>query len=223
MVCLSRISPIRMQSGAWRSAFSQGDLEALGVGADFALVDDGFLVLEDEFDRVFQRQDVAGLLLVAQVQHRRQRGRLARAGGADHQDQPALLHDDFLEDVGQAEGGEGRHAAGDEAHHHRGRAFLAEGADAERAHALQRVSGVQLPLVLVFLDLALGQHLVEQRLHRVRVQDGLVDRDRHAVDLDVDRRADRQEDVRRLLLGHHLEQTLHCRHAALPKMPDPLV
>jgi hypothetical protein len=60
MVSLSRISPIRMQSGAWRMAFFRAICQSLGVGADLALVDDGFLVLEQEFDRVFHRQDVAG-------------------------------------------------------------------------------------------------------------------------------------------------------------------
>jgi hypothetical protein len=38
---------------------SQRDLEVLRVGADLALVDDRFLVLEDELHRVFQGKDVA--------------------------------------------------------------------------------------------------------------------------------------------------------------------
>src|SRR2546425_7976586 len=33
-----------------------------------------------------------------------------------------------------------------------------------------------------------------------------------AVDLDVDRRPDRKEDVRRLLVGHDLEQSFHRGH-----------
>ena len=38
------------------------------------------LVLEQEFDRVLDREDVAGTLLVAVVEHGRQRRALARAG-----------------------------------------------------------------------------------------------------------------------------------------------
>ena len=36
----------------------QRNLERLGVGADLALVDDRLPILEDEFDGIFQRQDV---------------------------------------------------------------------------------------------------------------------------------------------------------------------
>ena len=72
------------------------DVEAFRIRADFALVYDRLLVLENELDRVLQRKDMAGLALVAIVDHRRQGGGLARAGCPHHQDQAALGHDHFL-------------------------------------------------------------------------------------------------------------------------------
>jgi hypothetical protein len=62
----------------------------------FALVDDRLLALEDELDRVLERQDMARFLRVAIIEHRGNRSRLARAGRADHEHQPALLHDDVF-------------------------------------------------------------------------------------------------------------------------------
>ena len=199
------------------------DLEGLGVGADLALVHDRLLVLEDELDRILEGEDVTRFQAVAVIEHRGERGRLARPGGADHEDQSALLHDHFLQHVRQPEGIERRDASGDIAHHHRRRALLAERADAERADAFEVEGRVQLHLLLVLPGLALGEHLVEELADGVRGHDRLVDRDGHAVDLDVDRRADRKEDVRRLLVGHYLEQALHRGHRVLPQTGLPLV
>ncbi|MCY1377882.1 hypothetical protein D9M69_654780 [compost metagenome] len=70
----------------------QADLQRSGVGTDFTLVDDRLLVAVDVFDRVLDGEDVAGVQLVAQVDHGRQRGGLASARGTDHQHQTPLLH-----------------------------------------------------------------------------------------------------------------------------------
>jgi hypothetical protein len=58
------------------------------------------LVAEQELDRVLDGEDVAGELLVAPLQHRGQRGALAGAGGAHHQDQAALLQTSWLSSGG---------------------------------------------------------------------------------------------------------------------------
>src|SRR5581483_159395 len=57
-------------------------LERLGVGADLALVHDRLAALENELDRVFERQDVARHAAVAVVEERSKRSRFAGAGGA---------------------------------------------------------------------------------------------------------------------------------------------
>jgi hypothetical protein len=70
---------------------------------DLALGDDAVLVRVHELDRVLDGDDVTLAVLVAVADHRRQRGRLARAGAADHDHQPALGHRDVLQDRRQAE------------------------------------------------------------------------------------------------------------------------
>jgi len=59
--------------------------------ADFALVDHRAHVLMDELDRVLDRDDVLAHSVVHVIDHRRERGRLARAGGAGEQHDAALL------------------------------------------------------------------------------------------------------------------------------------
>ncbi|MNT05718.1 hypothetical protein D3C72_1403490 [compost metagenome] len=67
------------------------------VRAQFALVDQAFLGVVDEFDRVFHREDVTHVLVVAVIDHGRQRGRLARAGRAGHEHEAAWLHAEVRE------------------------------------------------------------------------------------------------------------------------------
>ena len=70
---------------------AQRALEGRGVLADLALVDDRVAVAVQELDRVLDRDDVLVHRPVDVVDHRRERGRLARAGRAGEQDDPALL------------------------------------------------------------------------------------------------------------------------------------
>ena len=57
----SRISPMRITSGSWRSTRLQRVVEVVGVGADLALVHDRALVGVQHLDRVLDRHDVARL------------------------------------------------------------------------------------------------------------------------------------------------------------------
>ena len=98
MVSRSRISPIRITSGAWRRVFLSAACQESVSTPDFAVRDHAALVLVHVLDRVLDRDDVAAGLLVAVADHRRQRGRLARAGAADQDHQAALGQHDLLED-----------------------------------------------------------------------------------------------------------------------------
>ncbi len=64
--------------------FAQGGpqraLEAVRVGMNFALVDEAFLVRVHELDRVFNRNDVVGALLVDEIYQRREALSIAAAG-----------------------------------------------------------------------------------------------------------------------------------------------
>jgi hypothetical protein len=86
-----------MTSGAWRSVFFSAGFPVVGIDPDFALGDDAVLVLVHVLDRVFDGDDVAVGVLVAVIDQRGQRGRLAGTGAADEDDQAALGHRQILE------------------------------------------------------------------------------------------------------------------------------
>ena len=58
MLSRSRISPIRITSGAARITLAQRAGEGLGVEPDLALIDDGALVRVQELDRILDGDDV---------------------------------------------------------------------------------------------------------------------------------------------------------------------
>ena len=73
------------------------------VQPDFALFDDALVVLEDEFDRIFQRDDVLFEIGVDVLDHRGQGGGLAAAGGAGDQHDAARRFGDVPDLLQQAE------------------------------------------------------------------------------------------------------------------------
>src|SRR3954452_22354880 len=133
----------------------QAKPEALSVGADLALVDDAALVRVQELDRVLDREDVLVALGVDQVDHRRERGRLTRAGRAGDEHEPARLLRELLEHRRHAEVLELGHARGDQAESGADRGALIEVVDAEAVATGNRVREVDLPVVLETLALLL--------------------------------------------------------------------
>ena len=83
IVSRSRISPIRITSGAWRSVFFSAASQLSVSTPTSRCVIDAVLVRVHVLDRVLDGDDVAVRVLVAVADHRRERGRLARAGAAD--------------------------------------------------------------------------------------------------------------------------------------------
>ena len=80
---------------------AQGVVERQRVRADFALVDQALLRLVHEFDRVLDGEDVAVIVLVDVVDHRRQRRRLAGTGRAGNQHDAARYSEMSLKIFGQ--------------------------------------------------------------------------------------------------------------------------
>ena len=80
---------MRTTSGSSRSAARSATREAVRVAVHLALVDQAALVLVDVLDRVLDREDVLVALGVDLVDHRGQRRRLAAAGRAGDQHEPA--------------------------------------------------------------------------------------------------------------------------------------
>ena len=122
--------------GVFTQRRAQGLVEAVGVAVHFALVDQALLRGVHEFDRILDGEDVAEFVLVDVVDHRRQRGRLARAGRAGDQDQALRLFDQLLEDLAGSPGLRASgSSAGNGAEHRAGAAVLVEGVDAEARQA----------------------------------------------------------------------------------------
>ena len=84
-VSSSRISPTSMMSGSSRTACFMPISKSFTSMPIFALVDQAFVFGEDEFDRVFERQNVLAVVAVDPVEHRGDRRALARAGHAGQQ------------------------------------------------------------------------------------------------------------------------------------------
>ena len=99
----SRISPTRMTSASWRTRRAQRGREAVAVGADLAMREHRALVLVHELDRIFDRDDVARVLAVDQVDDRGERGRLAAAGRAGDQHHARLEIGEAVHDRRHAE------------------------------------------------------------------------------------------------------------------------
>jgi hypothetical protein len=75
----------------------------VGIGVDFALIHQAFLMIVEKFDRVFDRNHVLFAFAVDLVQHRGQRGRFSGACRTGHQNQPARLVAQRLHDRRKAQ------------------------------------------------------------------------------------------------------------------------
>ena len=157
--------------------------------------------------------------VVAMLDHGRQRGGLARAGGADHQDQTTLLHDQILQDRRQPQrfdaGGLRPQIADDE----RNMPALSEDIDAEAPDLRNREREVHLPGLLEVLLLLLRHHLVGDLLDRLGIQHVRVDGHDRAEDLDGKGHAGRDEQVGSLLLGRQLEHRSQIHGCPLDEGP----
>ena len=118
--------------------------EGGGVETDLALVDDALQVVVEELDRVLDRDDVLGAARVHVTDDRRERGRLAGAGRARDQHQPATLLGECGDALRKPEVREARNLGRDHAERERDRSPLAEAVDAEAREAGRRVGEIEL-------------------------------------------------------------------------------
>jgi hypothetical protein len=140
----------------------QAEREALRVAADLALVHDAALVPVQELDRVLDREDVLLAALVDLVDHRRQGGRLARAGGTRHQHEAARLLDEVVYRRRQPQLVDALDLGRDEAEGGPDRRALHVSVDSEAAVRGHRVREVDLPVLLQPLALVVRQDPVDQ-------------------------------------------------------------
>ena len=147
------------------------------------------------------------------LDHRRDRGGLARAGGPHKQDQSAPLECQALERVRKHQIVEARHALRDVANHGRHGAALLKGAEPETAQAGHRHADVQLARPPQFGELLGGDPLRQQLDDVIGPEPLLVDRNAYAVELDCHWRADRQIEVGGILLGHQAEKAVEIHRS----------
>ena len=174
--------------------------EAERVAVHLALVDQAALRLVHELDRVLDRDDVLGAVDVDVVDHARERGRLARAGRAGHQHQPARQHAQVLEHLRRVQVLERLDQRRDVAEHGAGAAILVEGIDAEAGEVRDLERKVGLEELLVHLPLLVVHDVVHHAVHFLVRQRWHVHALDVAVHADHGRHARGQVEVRRVVL-----------------------
>ena len=193
-------------SGSSRSAARSAAREPEGVGVDLALVDETALVLVDVLDRILDGDDVLAPLGVDLVDHRRQRRRLAAAGRAGDEDQPARPLGEVADDRRQPELVERLDLLGNDAVDGGDGAALVEDVAAEARDASDAEREVELERLLEPLLLRVGQHAVGQRLGVGGAERRQVEDLQLAVHADLRRRLRRQMQVGAVVVDQGLEQ-----------------
>ena len=168
----------------------------------------------------------AVFVLVDVVDHRRQRGRLARTGRAGHQDQALRLVDQFLEDARAAQVFQRQHFRRNGTEHRAGAAVLVEGVDAEARQAGDLEGEVDLEEFFVVAALLVRHDVVDQRVHLLVVERRDVDAADVAVHADHRRQAGRQVQVGCFVLDRERQQfgDIHacspCTAELTSRMPE---
>ena len=167
-VSASRSSPIRIVSGSWRST-RRSAWPKLSVSSPTSrwLTMRAPVRVED-LDRVLDRDDVLVPRPVDVVDHRRERRRLSRAGGAGDEDQAAVLVREPGDAGRHAQLLEARDVARDDAERERDRAALAVDVDAEAGQPVGRVGDVEVA-ALVELAHPLGRDAGDRLERREQV------------------------------------------------------
>jgi hypothetical protein len=173
---------------------------------DLALIDQALLGLVHELDRILHREDVAVFGLVEVVDHRRQGGRLARAGRPGHQHQAARPQGEFAEDPGRAELLQRQDLRRDGPEHRRRATALVEGIDPEARQTVDLEGEIDLQEFLVMLAVRVAHDVVHHGVHRLVVQRLDIDAPHVAMDADHRRQPGRQVQVGGLVLHAESQQ-----------------
>ena len=180
--------------------------EAHRVDADLALVDDRSLVAHEELDRVLDRHDVAGLVRIDVIDHRRQRRRLTGTGRPGDENQAALLAGDLLQHLGQEQLLDRGDLEGNDAEHDADGATLLEDVHAEAAQTRNAVRQVELVLRLELLLLVIV-HDAERHPRDLlgRKAARVLERHQVAVDAEHRRQASLEVDIGGAAAQRHLQ------------------
>ncbi|MNT06846.1 hypothetical protein D3C72_1415290 [compost metagenome] len=186
------------------------------IAMHFALVDQALLRGVHEFDRILDSEDVAVFVLVDVVDHRRQRGRLARTGRAGHQDQALRLLDHLAEQRRAGQVFQGQHFGRNGAEHRTGATVLVERIDTEARQRRDLEGEVDFEEFLVIAALLVRHDVVHQRMDLLVVQGWNVDPANVAVHADHRRQACGQMQVGRFVLYGKRQQLGDIHERLLP-------
>ncbi len=135
-----------------------------------ALVDQALLAFVHELDGVFHRQDVLEAAVVHVVDHGRQGGGLAGAGGPGHQHDAAWLVGDILETGRRAQFLQAQDLGGDGTEYRSGAPVVVEGVDTETCQVGDFEGKVRLQEFLVILALLVVHDVVGELVHGLVIQ-----------------------------------------------------
>ena len=214
-VSRSRSSPTRMMSGSSRSAARSASLNEPGMSMHLALVDQALLIFVHELDWILDRDDVILPGPVDVIDHRAQRGRLARAGGPGDQHQP-LVQFAQLQDVGrQTELLGGQDLRRDDTKHRTRPAAICEHVRSEAGQLRNLVGEVGVVPIGVLLPVFLRHDRRQERHQVVPAQHRRLRVERLHVSVLADhrRRADAEMQVRRARIAHGPEHLIDRRSA----------
>ncbi len=174
--------------------------EAERISMHFALVHEAAFALVYEFDGVLDRDDVIGTIVIAVIDHARERGRLARARGSRDQHQAARQHAQIAEDLRRRQVVEREDHRGNVAEHGAGAAVLVEGVDAEARELGDLEREIRLEELFVSLALLVVHDVVHHAVHFLVGERGHVDTLHVAVDTNHGGHASGQVQVRGVIL-----------------------
>ena len=165
--------------------------ERVRVSAELSLVDDRSPVLVQVLDRILDRDDVMRFLAVDEIDHRGERGALARTRRSGHQYQAARLLADIGYDRRQAELLEGRNPPRNQTQRAGNLAPLHEDVGTKAGHILEAEREVDLEVLFELRFLLLGHDRVQELLGFVLLERRILHRFERPIDAYLRRHAGR--------------------------------
>ena len=144
---------------------------------------------------------------VAKIEHRSERGGFAGTGRADDQDQATLFHHHLRQHLRQRQRTKLRNVGFDVADYRCATALLPHHVDAKIAHTFHRHGEIEFQLFFKSLDLMRFEDFVTDLFGVLGAHRLGIHRNGIAVDLDVNRRTGRDEQVGGFLLRHQFEKS----------------
>ena len=159
-----------------------------------------------EFDGIFDRYDMARTVVVTVTDHGGKRGRLARAGRADENDQSALCHGQILDDGREGQLFDRWNLGFDPPQHHATVISLVEGADTETTYSCGADCKIALVLLIELMPLISGHHAQNHLTGLLGRECGFRNRLYSAVDLHAGRHTGGDKQIGSTLVDQELEK-----------------